>query len=62
MEMSLSDAVSESVNQQRETVERLFEQIAEASRGNPGITRAPYGPDETFAHNVMSAHAADLGL
>ena len=62
MEMSLSDAVSESVNQQREMVEKLFEQIAEASRGDPGITRAPYGPDETFAHNVMSARAADLGL
>jgi beta-ureidopropionase / N-carbamoyl-L-amino-acid hydrolase len=62
MEMSLSDAVSESVNQQREMVEKLFEQIAEASRGDPGITRAPYGSDETFAHNVMSARAADLGL
>lgn len=62
MEMSLSTSVSESVNQQRETVEKLFEQIAEASRGEPGITRAPYGPDETFAHDVMSAHAAALGL
>lgn len=62
MEKALSASVSESVNQQRAAVEKLFEQIAEASRGEPGITRAPYGPDETFAHDVMSARAADLGL
>lgn len=62
MEKALIASASESVEQQRAVVEKLFEQIDRASRDEPGITRAPYGPDETFAHEVMSAHAAELGL
>ena len=62
MEKALIASTSESVNQERAQVEQLFERIAQASRDEPGITRASYGPDETFAHGVMSARATDLGL
>jgi N-carbamoyl-L-amino-acid hydrolase len=62
METTLSASVSESVNQQRGLVEGLFERLAKDSRDKPGVTRAPYGPRETFAHDVMKACAADLGL
>jgi beta-ureidopropionase / N-carbamoyl-L-amino-acid hydrolase len=62
MEKALIASASESVNQERAQVEQLFERIAQASRDEPGITRASYGPDETFAHGVMSARARDLGL
>jgi beta-ureidopropionase / N-carbamoyl-L-amino-acid hydrolase len=62
METTLSASASESVNQQRGLVESLFERLAQGSRDEPGVTRAPYGPGETFAHGVMAACAADLGL
>jgi N-carbamoyl-L-amino-acid hydrolase len=62
METALSAATSASVEQQRGLVEGLFDRLAEGSRDEPGITRAPYGPGETFAHGVMAACAADLGL
>ena len=62
MKTALSASASESVNQQRGLVEGLFERLAQGSRDEPGITRAPYGPGETFAHGVMTACAVDLGL
>jgi beta-ureidopropionase / N-carbamoyl-L-amino-acid hydrolase len=62
MKTALSASVSESVNQQRGLVESLFDRIEQASHDEPGVTRAPYGPDETFAHGVMKACAEDLGL
>ena len=62
METALSAALSDSVAQQRSLVERLFDQLAEASRDEPGITRAPYGPGETFAHGLVAACATDFGF
>jgi N-carbamoyl-L-amino-acid hydrolase len=62
MEKALIASLSESVKEHRAVVENLFEQIDRASRDEPGVTRAPYGPDENFAHEVMSARAAELGL
>ncbi len=52
METVLNSSASESVNQQRALVESLFERLAQDSRDEPGVTRAPYGPRETFAHDV----------
>ena len=62
METVLNSSASESVNQQRELVESLFDRLAQSSPGEPGITRAPYGPRETFAHEMMTACARELGL
>jgi len=55
-------SVSSSVDQQRGLVEELFAELARNGRDDPGITRAPYGAGETFAHDLMSACAAGLGL
>jgi N-carbamoyl-L-amino-acid hydrolase len=57
-----SEAASAAVERQRGLVEALFNQLLDGSRDEPGVTRAPYGPDETFAHEIMSACAAELGL
>jgi N-carbamoyl-L-amino-acid hydrolase len=62
METALSGSASESVHQQRRLVETLFERLAQGSRDEPGFTRPSYSPDETFAHGVMVAFSAELGL
>jgi N-carbamoyl-L-amino-acid hydrolase len=62
MKTALNASVAESVNQQRGLVESLFDRLEQSSRDEPGVTRAPYGPDETFAHGIMKACAEDLGL
>jgi beta-ureidopropionase / N-carbamoyl-L-amino-acid hydrolase len=62
MKTALNASVSESVNQQRGLVESLFDRLEQSSRDEPGVTRAPYGPDETFAHSMMKACAENLGL
>lgn len=55
-------AVGDGARQTRDLVARLFARLAACGRDEPGITRAPYGPDETAAHAIMTACAADLGL
>src|SRR6185437_7856172 len=62
MRPALSTAVSESVDQQRGLVESLFEQLEQSSRDEPGVTRAPYGPRETYAHDLMKTCAEALEL
>lgn len=62
MEPASSAATFESVRQQCGFVEGLFDRLAAGSRDEPGITRDPYGPGETFAHRVVVACAAELGL
>ena len=62
MEEALIASASESVNRERAQIEKLFEQIALASRDEPGVTRASYSHGETFAHRVMSTRATELGL
>lgn len=54
--------ITEAVGRTHGLVERLFARLAECGRDAPGITRASYGPDETGAHTLMAACAADLGL
>jgi beta-ureidopropionase / N-carbamoyl-L-amino-acid hydrolase len=41
---------------------RLFDQLAEQSRDEPGVTRDAYGAGEQRAHDLMSEVAAELGL
>ncbi|SFJ19068.1 Zn-dependent hydrolase [Bradyrhizobium sp. cf659] len=41
---------------------RLFDQLAEMSRDDPGVTRDAYGAGEQRAHDLMSKVAAELGL
>jgi N-carbamoyl-L-amino-acid hydrolase len=62
MDSTQSAAILRSVEAQRGLVEGLFEHIEKASRDEPGVTRAPYGPDESYAHDVMRACAVELGL
>ena len=62
MRPALNTAVSESVDQQRDLVESLFEQLEQGSRDEPGVTRAPYGPRETYAHDLMKNWAEALEL
>jgi beta-ureidopropionase / N-carbamoyl-L-amino-acid hydrolase len=56
------DAIRDKVYGQRPLVERLFEELADGSRGNPGITRDTYGPGEDFGHRLVSRCARELGL
>ena len=57
-----ADAIRAAVAAQRSLVERLFDRLADGSRGEPGIMRDTYGAGENFAHRLLSAHAADKGL
>jgi N-carbamoyl-L-amino-acid hydrolase len=62
MDSARSAATARSVEEQRNLAESLFADLERASRDEPGVTRAPYGPDETAAHRLMETCAAGLGL
>ncbi|MBR0827725.1 hydantoinase/carbamoylase family amidase [Bradyrhizobium manausense] len=46
----------------RELAIRLFDQLAEQSRDEPGVTRDAYGAGEQRAHDLISEEAAELGF
>ncbi|MBO1077333.1 Zn-dependent hydrolase [Roseomonas marmotae] len=46
----------------RPLVESLFDQLRNATLDEPGVTRAPYGQGESFAHRLLAGAARDLGL
>lgn len=46
----------------RPLVEALFGQLREATLDAPGVTRAPYGAGEAFAHRLLAETAGGLGL
>lgn len=46
----------------RELAIRLFDQLAQQSRDEPGVTRDAYGAGEQRAHDLVSHEAAVLGL
>ena len=46
----------------RELAIRLFDQLAEQSRDEPGVTRDAYGAGEQRAHDLISRAAGELGL
>lgn len=62
MEKTSVVASVEAVRRRRGLVADLFGRLERCGRDDPGITRASYGPDETGAHAIMAACAADLGL
>lgn len=45
-----------------ERAAELFAEIAERSADPPGVTRAPYGPGEQMAHDVVAAEGRSMGL
>jgi N-carbamoyl-L-amino-acid hydrolase len=47
---------------QRAEVLELFAQLADGSRDGEGVTRASYGAGEEFAHRLIGARAAAMGL
>lgn len=51
-----------SVAATRPLVEEMFEALRQGSPGNPGITRAPYGEGEDFAHRLLADRATALGF
>jgi beta-ureidopropionase / N-carbamoyl-L-amino-acid hydrolase len=55
-------AIRDKVYGQRAFVQRVFDELAEGSRDDPGITRDTYGPGEDFAHQLVSNCARDLDL
>jgi beta-ureidopropionase / N-carbamoyl-L-amino-acid hydrolase len=46
----------------REFAVRLFDQLEEQSRDDPGVTRDAYGIGEQRAHDLVSRKAVELGL
>ncbi len=41
---------------------RLFAELAQMSRDDPGITRASFGPKENAAHDMIRREAVEIGL
>jgi N-carbamoyl-L-amino-acid hydrolase len=57
-----AEAILERVAGLRPLAESLFDELAEGSSDLPGVTRAPYGEGENFAHEMMAARARAMGF
>jgi N-carbamoyl-L-amino-acid hydrolase len=57
-----ADLVFERVIASRDLAEALFDELAKGTSDAPGVTRAPYGDGEAFAHQLMAKRAGDMGL
>src|SRR6185312_7435021 len=58
----LSQAVRESILDQRDFTQQLFDELEKGSRGRRGVTRDPFGRGENFAHDLFAKHASALGF
>jgi beta-ureidopropionase / N-carbamoyl-L-amino-acid hydrolase len=54
--------IRNAVLRQKQDVAALFDALSAGSRVGDGITRDCYGPGEEFAHQLIAAHAAAMGL
>lgn len=52
----------QAVLDQRDFVESLFDELYRGSHRSRGVTRDAYGPGESFAHELMSQRAQEMGL
>lgn len=55
-------SIRERVLSCRHEAERLFAELDEGSRRDPGIVRDTYGPSENFAHRLVANHESGMGL
>ncbi|HET6925940.1 MAG TPA: Zn-dependent hydrolase [Hyphomicrobiaceae bacterium] len=54
--------IRNAVLRQKQDVAALFDALRAGSRVGDGVTRDCYGPGEEFAHQLIAAHAAAMGL
>jgi N-carbamoyl-L-amino-acid hydrolase len=54
--------IRNAVLRQKQDVAALFDALSAGSRVGDGVTRDCYGPGEEFAHQLIAAHAAAMGL
>ena len=57
-----SARIAAAVSARRPLAEGLFDTLRAETFDGVGITRASYGPGEQFAHDLLRARAAELGL
>jgi N-carbamoyl-L-amino-acid hydrolase len=57
-----AESVFERVNALRDDAASLFDDLAKGTSDSPGVTRAPYGEGEDFAHELVSARARARGF
>lgn len=57
-----AESVFQHVIASRDVAEALFDELAKSTSDAPGVTRAPYGEGESFAHQLMASHASSAGF
>lgn len=57
-----AESVIEHVAASRDVAEALFDDLAKGTSDAPGVTRAPYGEGESFAHQLMASRAKSMGF
>jgi len=57
-----ADAIKTAIAAERAHAEALFDQLAQCSQRQRGITRDTYGAGENAAHDLFRAHCTGLGL